>query len=136
MDQVSRDPINDIKIICMSGYQLRKEWQVSIHGETAKVLQFLTRTAKSLGVDDILSEPFISNCLLSCREKQLLASGDNFGRDLTGVQKLQKKHQRFKDELDSHQGRVQVRGEGLGEGWGEIESCRVEEKAGSHLILS
>ena len=45
-----------------------------------------------------------------CREKQLLASGDNFGRDLTGVQNLQKKHQRFKDELDSHQGKVQVRG--------------------------
>lgn len=40
--------------------------------------------------------------ILSVREKKLLLSGDNFGRDLLGVQTLQKKHQQFEAELASH----------------------------------
>ncbi len=40
------------------------------------------------------------------REKQLLVGGDNFGRDLTSVQKLQKKHQRIEDELRDREARI------------------------------
>ncbi len=40
------------------------------------------------------------------REKQLLLGGDNFGRDLTSVQNLQKKHQRFEDELSDREARI------------------------------
>lgn len=34
--------------------------------------------------------------------------GDNFGHDLPGVQNLQKKHQHFENELDSHNNRIKV----------------------------
>lgn len=34
--------------------------------------------------------------------------GDNFGHDLPGVQNLQKKHQHFENELDSHNSRIKV----------------------------
>ena len=36
------------------------------------------------------------------REKNLLLGGDNFGRDLLSVQKLQKNHQQFEAELATH----------------------------------
>ena len=34
--------------------------------------------------------------------------GDNFGHDLPGVQNLQKKHQHFENELESHDNRIKV----------------------------
>jgi len=43
------------------------------------------------------------------REKKLLASTEDFGKDLTGVQNLLKKHQRFEAELDGHDSKVKVR---------------------------
>ena len=51
-----------------------------------------------------------------CREKNLLLGGDNFGRDLLSVQKLQKNHQQFEAELATHSHRketLQSRGENL-----------------------
>ena len=35
-------------------------------------------------------------------------SGENFGRDLVGVQNLIKKHSRLESELSSHQPRLEV----------------------------
>ena len=46
---------------------------------------------------------------LHFREKRLLIGGDNFGRDLVGVQNLQKKHQRVETELAGHEDQFQVR---------------------------
>ena len=46
---------------------------------------------------------------LHSREKRLLIGGDNFGRDLVGVQNLQKKHQRVEMELAGHEAQFQVR---------------------------
>jgi spectrin alpha len=37
------------------------------------------------------------------KEKKLLVSSDDYGRDLTGVQNLRKKHKRLEAELDSHE---------------------------------
>lgn len=37
------------------------------------------------------------------KEKKLLVSSDDFGRDLTGVQNLKKKHRRLEAELQSHE---------------------------------
>ncbi|KRY71430.1 Spectrin alpha chain [Trichinella pseudospiralis] len=37
------------------------------------------------------------------KEKRLLVSSDDFGRDLTGVQNLKKKHKRLENEFISHQ---------------------------------
>lgn len=52
--------------------------------------------------------------LKSCREKKLLVSSDDYGRDLTGVQNLRKKHRRLDNELVSHETQVDlVRGKGL-----------------------
>lgn len=48
------------------------------------------------------------------REKKLLVSSDDYGRDLTGVQNLRKKHRRLDNELASHEPTVQmVREKGL-----------------------
>ena len=41
------------------------------------------------------------------REKKLLVGSDDFGRDLTGVQNLRKKHKRLEAELTSHEPTVQ-----------------------------
>jgi len=52
----------------------------------------------------------------SRREKKLLSSGENYGRDLPGVQNLQKKQQHFEAELESHSdkvGSLKARGEDL-----------------------
>ena len=37
------------------------------------------------------------------KEKKLLVTSDDYGRDLTGVQNLRKKHKRFESELGSHE---------------------------------
>ncbi|XP_065916481.1 spectrin alpha chain, non-erythrocytic 1-like [Dysidea avara] len=42
------------------------------------------------------------------KEKKLLASTEDFGKDLTGVQNLLKKHQRFEAELDGHDSKVKA----------------------------
>lgn len=48
------------------------------------------------------------------REKKLLVSSDDYGRDLTGVQNLRKKHRRLDNELASHEPQVfLVREKGL-----------------------
>ena len=43
------------------------------------------------------------------REKKLLTSSEDYGKDLTGVQNLRKKHQRLEAELNNHEARIQVR---------------------------
>ena len=43
------------------------------------------------------------------REKKLLAGTEDYGKDLTGVQNLLKKHQRFEAELNGHDGKVKVK---------------------------
>ncbi len=48
---------------------------------------------------------FIANGFF--REKNLLISGDNYGRDLPSVQNLQKKQQHFESELEGHEAKVQ-----------------------------
>lgn len=42
------------------------------------------------------------------KEKKLLVSSDDYGRDLTGVQNLRKKHKRLEAELSSHEPTIQV----------------------------
>jgi len=41
------------------------------------------------------------------KEKKLLVTSDDYGRDLTGVQNLKKKHKRFENELASHEPAIQ-----------------------------
>jgi spectrin alpha len=41
------------------------------------------------------------------KEKKLLVSSDDYGRDLTGVQNLKKKHKRLEQELASHEPTIQ-----------------------------
>lgn len=52
----------------------------------------------------------VSTCLnfFVHREKHLLISGDNYGRDLPSVQNLLKKQQHFESELDGHEFKVQL----------------------------
>ncbi|XP_066294876.1 spectrin alpha chain, non-erythrocytic 1-like isoform X23 [Branchiostoma lanceolatum] len=50
------------------------------------------------------------------KEKKLLVSSDDYGRDLTGVQNLRKKHKRLEAELGGHEAAIQAvqnTGEGL-----------------------
>ncbi|XP_035684923.1 spectrin alpha chain, non-erythrocytic 1-like isoform X29 [Branchiostoma floridae] len=50
------------------------------------------------------------------KEKKLLVSSDDYGRDLTGVQNLRKKHKRLEAELAGHEAAIQAvqnTGEGL-----------------------
>jgi len=42
------------------------------------------------------------------KEKKLLVTSDDYGRDLTGVQNLRKKHKRFESELASHEPAIQA----------------------------
>lgn len=42
------------------------------------------------------------------REKKLLVGSDDYGRDLTGVQNLRKKHKRLDTELAAHEPQVQI----------------------------
>lgn len=42
------------------------------------------------------------------REKKLLVGSDDYGRDLTGVQNLKKKHKRLEAELASHEPAIQA----------------------------
>ncbi|XP_014681189.1 PREDICTED: spectrin alpha chain, non-erythrocytic 1-like [Priapulus caudatus] len=42
------------------------------------------------------------------REKKLLVSSDDYGRDLNSVQNLRKKHKRFEAELSSHEPAIQA----------------------------
>ena len=42
------------------------------------------------------------------REKKLLVGSDDYGRDLTGVQNLKKKHKRLETELASHEPAIQA----------------------------
>ena len=49
-------------------------------------------------------------CLFFIREKKLLTSSEDYGKDLTGVQNLRKKHQRLEAELNNHEARIQVGG--------------------------
>merc|ERR1711971_1311497 len=53
------------------------------------------------------------------KEKKLLVTSDDYGRDLTGVQNLRKKHKRFESELGSHEPAI-----------GQVL------EAGAHLIAS
>jgi spectrin alpha len=50
--------------------------------------------------------------LLKCnflfREKKLLASSEDYGKDLTGVQNLRRKHQRLEVEIHNHEPKVLV----------------------------
>ena len=48
----------------------------------------------------------MNSCLY--REKKLLVGSDDYGRDLTGVQNLRKKHKRLEAELSSHEPSIQV----------------------------
>ncbi len=55
------------------------------------------------GIDPSL---YLMNEIICCfREKNLLLGGDNFGRDLLSVQKLQKSHQQFQAQLTTHKSR-------------------------------
>merc|ERR1719412_1358771 len=53
------------------------------------------------------------------KEKKLLVSSDDYGRDLTGVQNLKKKHKRLESELASHE-----------------PTIKQVQEAGAHLIDS
>lgn len=53
---------------------------------------------------------FLDSCLINVcfREKKLLVGSDDYGRDLTGVQNLKKKHKRLETELASHEPAIQA----------------------------
>lgn len=51
---------------------------------------------------------YLFNVPLTFREKKLLVSSDDYGKDLTGVQNLKKKHKRLEAELTSHEPTIQV----------------------------
>lgn len=53
----------------------------------------------------------LTRASLTCagREKKLLVSSEDYGRDLTGVQNLRKKHKRLEAELGAHEPAIQVR---------------------------
>lgn len=42
------------------------------------------------------------------REKKLQASSEDYGKDLTGVQNLRRKHQRLEAEIHNHEPKVLV----------------------------
>lgn len=42
-----------------------------------------------------------------------MTSSEDYGKDLTGVQNLRKKHQRLEAELNTHEARIQVRNQNL-----------------------
>lgn len=46
--------------------------------------------------------------VLYSREKKLLVGSEDYGKDLTGVQNLRKKHKRLDAELTSHEPAIQV----------------------------
>ena len=47
-------------------------------------------------------------CHFYFREKKLLASSEDYGKDLTGVQNLRRKHQRLLAEIHNHEPKVVV----------------------------
>lgn len=49
-----------------------------------------------------------SQVLIRLREKKLLVGSEDYGRDLTGVQNLRKKHKRLEAELGAHEPAIQV----------------------------
>ena len=42
------------------------------------------------------------------REKKILVQSQDYGRDLTGVHNLMKKHRRIENEIQSHERRIQA----------------------------
>lgn len=69
-------------------------------GSTAVLPRHLQRKAWGAETDRL---PVLS------REKKLLVSSEDYGRDLTGVQNLRKKHKRLEAELAAHEPAIQVR---------------------------
>lgn len=57
----------------------------------------------------VLNLSHISLICAAGREKKLLVSSEDYGRDLTGVQNLRKKHKRLEAELGAHEPAIQVR---------------------------
>ena len=57
-----------------------------------------------LGVLSVVSPP----TLVWCREKMLLLGSTDYGKEMTGAQKLKKKHQRLENELESHEDKIRV----------------------------
>jgi spectrin alpha len=55
------------------------------------------------------------------KEKKLLVTSDDYGRDLTGVQNLRKKHKRFESELGSHEPAIQSVQVGAGSKFSRLE---------------
>lgn len=51
---------------------------------------------------------YLSLFSVEFREKKLLVSSEDYGRDLTGVQNLRKKHKRLEAELAAHEPAIQV----------------------------
>lgn len=43
------------------------------------------------------------------KEKKILVTSEDFGKDLTGIQNLRKKHKRFEQELATKEQAIQVR---------------------------
>eukprot|EP00051_Salpingoeca_urceolata_P021153 m.326944 g.326944 ORF g.326944 m.326944 type:complete len:2477 (-) comp19745_c14_seq3:188-7618(-) len=100
-----------------------------------------TRLQESLQLQQVLRD--IDDEETWSKEKERIAMSTDFGRDLTGVQNLQKKHQTFDAELSSHEPRVQAvlkaaaelaaaipesatsvtpRAEDLSDRWGKVKS--------------
>ena len=76
---------------------------------------FLFYVNKSLNTKDVWSSLALtisyikySIIIMSFREKKLLVGSDDYGRDLTGVQNLKKKHKRLEAELASHEPAIQA----------------------------
>lgn len=89
------------------------------------------------------------------REKKLLVNSDDYGRDLTGVENLKRKHKRLEGELMSHEPAIQAvqdaaaklmtesnlgvpeieqRLNGLDQAWFELKEVRVRSICSSRFL--
>ena len=59
-----------------------------------------------------------------CREKMLLLGSTDYGQEMTGAQKLKKKHQRLENELESHEDKIRV---------GRLENDVLMEQTNMHV---
>ncbi|KAH3802059.1 hypothetical protein DPMN_155727 [Dreissena polymorpha] len=69
---------------------------------TAQLMMFYKTCPRPITVE------FITGLCLCYREKKLLVGSEDYGKDLTGVQNLRKKHRRLEAELASHEPATQV----------------------------
>eukprot|EP00117_Sycon_ciliatum_P010415 scpid4432/ scgid12327/ Spectrin alpha chain, brain; Alpha-II spectrin; Fodrin alpha chain; Spectrin, non-erythroid alpha chain len=84
--------------------------QEQINERYAQLQVLAEARKKKLNDSHILQQFFrdISDEEAWIKEKKLLVSNDDYGKDLNGVQNLRKKHSRFDTELEGHEPRIKT----------------------------